>query len=421
MGYSDSTAFTVKGVKNIYYSLLFAIPFCIVIFLCATFFYTPGFIASFVVGVFFTLIFFIIGIGDMINGREEISEKHSTNVIYAAVFSSISVILFLFVIILFLIESSILLSFEWISDPLPLIIASILITAMLIAFMVFLGLGLMLFVLDIISENKKFYLFISFAMLIAFPIVSILIVNLNILYCLVSAIVFILPLVLFLICYKSVLVKLKASELKAVPLIPCPFCDHVIPVHSNSCRHCGAKFEKELEEEIDPRLNMDKPKPQYTSPHGYTPVEGPSVKQKKLVKIFFTIAIVLIIVAGSLFFIFSKSDTERFIGTWRLDSSVELAPAYNQELGTIQWALYRNGSMKFSHIDKNGTENVSTISWGQWGVKDGKLYSFDPKTQTGSLYETQGVEYRFFNNDESFEVDFVVLGTTFKATFNKVS
>ena len=107
MGHKDSKAFTEQGIKNIYLSLLFIVPFCILIFLTA---FTPAvvFLTTFAISIMVVLIFFIKGMGDVLSGREELGEKHSSNVVLATILSSAAIIVFLFLIVLLLVSTGIL-------------------------------------------------------------------------------------------------------------------------------------------------------------------------------------------------------------------------------------------------------------------------------------------------------------------------
>jgi hypothetical protein len=90
-----------------------------------------------------------------------------------------------------------------------------------------------------------------------------------------------------------------------VPLLaPCPFCNRDIPHESKVCPYCGKKFEEISLPEIDTRLNFEPPKMRYKKPKGYSPAEGMSKKQKRLIFyiITITIAVSIIVVALSLIF-----------------------------------------------------------------------------------------------------------------------
>ena len=140
MGDNESKSFTENGLKNIYLSILFSIPFCIVTFLTGSFGLTGGAIAVFLVGVLFVFIFFIKGMSNMLNGREELNEKHSTNAVMATVFSTIAIILFLVLMVLSISAGSVLTSS--IKDILSFVAAAIVVLALSIAFMIFIGISL---------------------------------------------------------------------------------------------------------------------------------------------------------------------------------------------------------------------------------------------------------------------------------------
>ena len=88
------------------------------------------------------------------------------------------------------------------------------------------------------------------------------------------------------------------ANIKPTDVAPCPFCNKEIPIDSEVCRFCGAKFEHRSETDIDPRFSMDRPKDQYATPQAYSFVKGPSDEQKNKVKwIVISVIIVIIIIA----------------------------------------------------------------------------------------------------------------------------
>jgi len=353
MGDNESKSFTENGLKNIYLSILLSIPFCIVTFLTGSFGLTGGAIAVFLVGVLFVFIFFIKGMSNMLNGREELNEKHSTNAVMATVFSTIAIILFLVLMVLSISAGSVLTSS--IKDILSFVAAAIVVLALSIAFMIFIGISLIYYIQEITPPDKKRFLNISFGMLIGFPILAIVVVQFGQIFCILAGLVLILPMYLFLVCYKTSLEYLQRSDIKAVPLVPCPYCEHVIPVTSTSCRHCGAEFKKEdIEQQIDRRFIIDKPKYSHpAAPHGYTPVEGPSEEERTRVKKLITLAIILIVVLAVVFAVYSfltsdnSEDTDEdnidasiFVGTWQGGAY------FGDDFETDKtWVFYNNGSL----------------------------------------------------------------------------
>lgn len=423
MGNRDSKAFTEHGLKNIYLSILIAIPFCIL------FFVTPlasptAFIASLAVGILLTLIFFVKGMGDMLNGREELGEKHASNVVLGTVLSAAAIIVLLFLIILLFVSSSIMFSmftFATAESMVAFVLSLILILALSITFLVLIGLGLIFFIKEIIPQDKKMLMWVSFGMLIAFPFISIIVLSLGLVFCIPSAIVLILPIILLLLCYKQSHLRISQSGIKAVPLIPCPFCDKEIPTNATSCKHCGATFEKEKPDEIDPRLSIDLPEPKQLSPKGYTPVEGPTQSQKRLLLTIISVIVVIIVVAAGLFLIFQRSDTEDFTGSWKMDLDDELKSVLGNEIGAMKWVLYENGSMLFSFLDNDGYDIVSSRAWGEWGVKDDMFYTYNPANQAGPLYETEGAPYELSDNGNTLKLNVGIGTETYGAVFHRIS
>ena len=409
MGEKDSQAFTEHGIKNIYLSLLLAIPFCIVIFLTAGFGLTGGTIVAFAVGVLLVFLVFIKGMGDMLNGREELNEKHSSNVIMATVLSFIAIIVFLFLVVLSIISGAILTSS--IENIVAFIAAAIVILVLSIAFMVLMGLSLIYYIQEIIPPEKKRFLQISFALLIGFPILSIVVVQFGQSFCILAGLVLILPLVLFVNCYKTSYEYLEKSGIKAIPLVPCPYCEHIIPVTSTSCRHCGVEFKKDVKEQLDPRLNMDMPKPMHPAvPHGYTPVEGPSEEQKRRVKKIITLIIVAMIAIAAVVIIIRSfgNDSEnddvvtsesKFIGTWQ--GGMYNGEAYETD---TTWEFFTNGSLSEMKSEKT--------SWYTYYFEDGDLCRKDD-----SISFLMCHSFSFSNNDNTLMLS---LGDIPSYQFNKI-
>ncbi|MHA2183003.1 MAG: hypothetical protein ACXAAH_16410, partial [Promethearchaeota archaeon] len=352
MGNDKTKPFTEQGVKQIYLSIFLVIPFCLVTFLTAFIHIAAGG-ATFVICIMILLIFFLKGVGDMLSGREELGEKHTQNVVLATILSSVSVIVFLFLIVSFLVLSGF---FSSSSTGISLDLYGTYITSIGLPFAIFLvfriiiGLALIYYIEVILPEKKKL-LWQSFYAFVLFPFVLLIPINAYVLYGL-SLLSFILPVLLYYQCYKFAHQKLCCSEIKAVPLIPCPYCNVMIPMESISCKHCGTKFKKRSREfEIDPRLTIDSPKQEFDLPKGYTPVKGPSDEQKKrlLNLILFIIAlIVTITVIAFAFQILTSGNTDtnipqdQFIGTWQ-GGMFDGESSY----GTNEkWVFYANNSLK---------------------------------------------------------------------------
>jgi hypothetical protein len=164
-----------------------------------------------------------------------------------------------------------------------------------LAFRIIMGLALLYFIQVILPEKKQL-LWQSFFAFVLFPFVLLVPINNLSIICGLSLITFILPILLYLYCYKLAYQKLCYSELKAMPLVPCPFCNVMIPMESTFCKHCGSKFKKHSREyAIDPRLTMDSPKQEFDLPKGYTPVSGPTEEQKKRLIKFIVLIIALVV------------------------------------------------------------------------------------------------------------------------------
>lgn len=366
MGYKDSKAFTEQGIKNIYLSLLLVAPFCIFIFI--TFFTEQPvlILTTFAISIMIILILFIKGMGDMLSGREELGEKHSYSVVLATILSSAAIIVFLFWIVLILLSFSSLISFYTtvsIDAGITFLLTYILMIVLSVVFRILIGLGLIFFVKEIIPE-KKSLLWFSFITFIIYPVIVFIPILDYLAMCALGLVAFILPVVLYIICYRKAYQKIFSSEIKATPLIPCPFCNRVIPINSTFCRHCETKFKVEKHrDELDPRLNMDVPKPEYVSPYGYTPVEGPTEYQKRRLITIISLIVVVIVVAAAIFIIFRGNEVENnknsFVGTWQ-------GGIYDGEnfFTDDTWIFYTNGSLQEegSFFDEWGTYEIKSSS-----------------------------------------------------------
>lgn len=306
MGNSNTKPFTEQGVKQIYLSLLLVIPFGIFTFLTA-FTVLVIFGTTFAICIIILLIIFLKGIGNMLSGREELGEKHTWNVVIATILSSAAFIVFLFLIVLLIISTSPLLSvgINFLSDAFSSYYLSILLMSILfVAFRILIGLGLNFYIEEIIPEKKQL-LWKTFFVFVFAPFVLLIPIDIIQVTCALGLITFIIPVLLYLLCYRIAYQKLCYINIKkATPLIPCPFCGSMIPIDSTSCKHCGTEFEENPDTEIDPRLKMDVTKPEYMAPRGYTPTKGPTEEQKKKLFLIIGIIIVIIIVVSILLLLF---------------------------------------------------------------------------------------------------------------------
>lgn len=403
MGTKESKAFTEHGVRFIYLSLLIAIPFGVVAIAASLLSFTAS-IASLGVGTLLVLMFFIKGMGGMLNGREEMGEQHTSNVILATILSSAAIVVFLFLLLLVIISVNVIVSSLGSTDStVALVLALILPLALSIAFLVLIGLGLIFFIKEIMPDEKKSFLWISLGLTIASPIITSIFLPFGAILRTVVAFIIIIPMALFFFSYKAAYMKLRASAVKAVPLLPCPFCDKIIPTNSTSCRHCGAKFEEDEIEELDPRLNMDAPEPQHVAPRGYTPVKGPSESQKRRLFTIISLIIVLIIVAAAIFVIFRGNEIENnknsFVGTWN-------GGIYDGEnfFTDDTWIFHTNGSIH--------EEDSIFDEWGTYEIKSSSEICISLSYTSNICYD-----YKFLNNGMQFQL---ILGNEPLYQFTKV-
>lgn len=86
---------------------------------------------------------------------------------------------------------------------------------------------------------------------------------------------------LFFKVYRNIYHKVTKGDLKAALVAPCPKCSCDIPIESQICMFCGAKFEKKIYDDLDKRLNLNLSDSDYELKKGYFPMQGLNKEEKK--------------------------------------------------------------------------------------------------------------------------------------------
>jgi len=229
---------------------------------------------------FIILLWLIFGLANIFNGRKEFDSEHESNIILATILLIVYFVLFLIAIVAGkgFFGGIALVAAVSTHDILNLAI----VLGLSIASSIIFGLAMTNLVQKLTSEDQKKRLK-------------------NALYLLVAGnftlgITCIIAYYMFLKVYQEVYLSFKEGKIKAADTAPCPQCDRDIPVESDVCPHCGTKFDKSTQIQIDPRLTMDAPKSEYTLPPGYAPIKGPTEAQKKRLFKFIKIIIALVVI-----------------------------------------------------------------------------------------------------------------------------
>ena len=211
MGNSSNKPFTEQGIRQIYLSLLLVIPFCIFIFITA-FIHAIAFGFTFAICVIIILIIFLRGIGDLLSGREELGEKHTWNVVLGTILNSAGIIVFLFLIVLLIVTVGSVLSFLTnlsSTDAFSSYLLSVVLMSILfVVFRILIGLGLIFYIQEILPEKRQF-LWISFLVFVCAPFVLMAPIGLLQITCALGLISFIIPVLLYLYCYRMAFQKLS--------------------------------------------------------------------------------------------------------------------------------------------------------------------------------------------------------------------
>jgi hypothetical protein len=302
MGPTEPKSLTQSGIRYIcrYFILKFCFVLALLLFSVTLFIGgeswlgNPGSALTFVgVVVFITiliLLWLIIGLAHVFNGRKEFDNEHESNVILSTILLIVYAILFLITVVYskgftggtaFISAAS--LGFS--SHILELAVT----IALSIASHIIFGYAIIYSIGRLSSEEQKKRLQKAFYLLVIGNF------TLNI--------TGLIAYFMFFKVYREVYLSLKEGKIKAADTAPCPQCDRDISIESKVCPHCGAKFDEQTPIKIDPRLTIEMPKSEYNLPPGYAPIKGPTEAQKKKLFRFIMIIIAIIVVVTSLYLI----------------------------------------------------------------------------------------------------------------------
>jgi len=201
------------------------------------------FVAAIIFLFIFIFLWFFRGVASILNGRLEFSHPHDSNVIKAT-------LLLVIYTILFFINLSLAQGFTggtafvaaisagFSSSILPQFISVLVLS---IISHVLLGLALIHIIKKFISDEQKRKLNNIFVLLV-FSTFTINITGLIAYY-------------LFFKMYRDIFQEIRDGKIKPSIIAPCPNCSNDIPIESESCQYCGAKFDKKALEEIDSTLS----------------------------------------------------------------------------------------------------------------------------------------------------------------------
>ena len=242
-----------------------------------------------ILGIFDVLILFWLFLGFiyMVLGRKEINKDHEIRVMVASAFLIPSMVLFGLQIVLskgLIVSSSAIYFVDSESSLANILVQHQLLLVISIVLPILLAFSLFIYVNALLSGIDNKPLFYTCGFLIVSPFTF----NVTALYAYLK----------FYNIYNLLHKKLLKANIKPTERAPCPFCNSEIPIDSKTCQYCGAKFEKREDTEIDPRLNLELPKQQFTKPSAYSFVKGPTDEQKnKLKKIIIGLVTIIVIIA----------------------------------------------------------------------------------------------------------------------------
>lgn len=297
MGKEEVKSQTQSGMKYLYQYFILTFCFTLALLLSSitlfidkeSWVFDQGSIFSFFVVVFsaaiILLIWFAIGLVNIFNGRRGLDIKHESNVILAAILLIAYMILFLITLAyskgfmggrVFIYAAA-----NGFSESIVTLCVTL---ALSITAYILFGYAMEYLIKEISSDEQKKRLRTAFLLLVAGNF------TLDITYLIACF--------MFFKIYQEIYLSFKEGKIKVAATAPCPNCGRDISIESKSCHYCGAKLEEVTPMEVDPRLNINVPKPSYNLPVGYTPTEGPTEAEKKRVlKIIYTIIAIIVVIA----------------------------------------------------------------------------------------------------------------------------
>ncbi len=303
MGDKQSKSLTEVGLKYIYKYFILHFSLLSIILLISTilslneqnllslsasrFFFVIAIVFLFIL----VFIFLIIGLANMVNGRREFSDKHESNVLIAT--SLIIVYLVLYFINLSIGEgftggtafiaaashgfsSSILFQF-------------FLVIVLSISCHLLFGFSLICLVKKLTTKRQMIQLKFAYVLLVLGTF------TLNI-----TALI---AYLLFFKIFRNVYQNISQGKIKPALVAPCPKCSCEIPIEARLCMFCGAKFEKNISEVLDRRLDFNLPESEYKLKHGYYPVQR-LTKEEKRKFIYFIGLIIISLIVGLVLILF---------------------------------------------------------------------------------------------------------------------
>lgn len=235
----------------------------------------------------FILFWLFWGFLYMAQGRKEINKEHEIRVMIASAFLIPSMILFVMQIIFskgLIISSSAFYLVDAESSLATILVQNQFLLIISIVLPILLAFSFLFFINELLTGKDKKSSFYTWGLLILSPFT----LNITALYAYLK---------LYNI-YHLLHKKLLEANLKPTDRAPCPFCNQEIPIDSQICQYCNAKFEKHEETEIDPRFCIEIPKDKQMTPQAYSFMKGPSNKQKNKVKIIIIGVIAIIVVTA---------------------------------------------------------------------------------------------------------------------------
>jgi len=301
MGNKESKSLTLLGLRYIYKYLLLHFSLILILLLVSTTFSLNQqnlltlsaseffFVIIVVLANIVIFIWFVIGLKNLLNGRMEFDDPHESNVILATILIIIYAILYfvnLFIAQGFTGGTAFIAGasnnfFSSISLQFYLIIIFSVVSDLL------LGFSLFYLVKNLTTEDQIKRLKTS-CVLLALGTFT---VN-------ITALV---AFILFYKIYKEVYLNINLGKLKAAVVAPCPFCSSEIPIESQVCKFCGARFEKKVSNEPNIKIDFEAPEIKYKFERGNLPIQ--KITREGKIKLLYFIGFIILCIFIGLFLI----------------------------------------------------------------------------------------------------------------------
>jgi hypothetical protein len=126
---------------------------------------------------------------------------------------------------------------------------------------------------------------------------------------------------------------------------------------------------------------------------------------KNIIKLIAVIAVIVIILVFVIM-LFAGNDSEKFIGTWNLDSYTSFG--FPTAIDDTTITFYCGGVCRYNSITEDET--------GKWELRDGKLYIIDLPGLSSSY---GGWDYSFSNGDKNLVLKIEMVGISAKYHLSK--